>query len=370
MQIMSNIVLYRKYRPTNFAEVVGQEHIVRTLQNAVAAGAVAHAYLFAGPRGSGKTTMARLLAKAANCESPKEGESCNKCDSCSEIMQGRAMDLVEIDAASNRGIDEIRELKEGARFAPTRLKYKVFVVDEAHQLSKDAANALLKLLEEPPAHAIFILATTEVHKMIGTIASRCQKFNFKKFTVAETVEQLEKIVKAEKGKVSKDALVLVAQEAEGSLRDAVGLLEKVLTFSPKGGKTSLTVEQAREVLGVADNTVLSEFADVLLQKDAGKCIEVLNQRLQAGMDPHEFSKGMIRYLRYLLLASVDPSLIETLSQELTEENRNKLKEQAGQVSEEWLSKTVGYFLRAESEMRHTPIVQLPLELAIVDSCIN
>ena len=182
------MVLYRKYRPKSFSEVTGQEHIVETLKNAVAGNLLSHAYLFSGPRGSGKTTLARLLAKAANCESargPTKGEPCNACSSCEEINRGRAIDLVEIDAASNRGIDEMRELRDSVAFVPAKLKYKVFVIDEAHQLTKEAANALLKTLEEPPAHVLFILATTEAHKMIPTIASRCQRFDFRKLTVPE-----------------------------------------------------------------------------------------------------------------------------------------------------------------------------------------
>jgi DNA polymerase III subunit gamma/tau len=190
--LMANIAFYRKYRPKSFQDVIGQEHIVRTLTNAVAQDIISHAYLFSGPRGTGKTSLARLLAKAVNCANPKQGDPCNKCEACGEINAGRAMDFVELDAASNRGIDEIRDLKEGIKFSPTKLKYKVFVIDEAHQLTKEAANALLKTLEEPPPHAIFILATTEAHKMISTIASRCQRFDFHKLTAPQIVQRKSK----------------------------------------------------------------------------------------------------------------------------------------------------------------------------------
>jgi len=228
-------VLYRKYRPQKFSEFVGQEHIVKTLTNAISSGLISHAYLFYGPRGSGKTTIARLFAKAVNCQNRKGGdfEPCNQCFSCKEISEGRAVDLIEIDAASHRGIDEIRDLREGIKFAPTRLKYKVFIIDEAHQLTKEAANALLKTLEEPPSHAIFILATTEIHKMIPTIISRCQRFDFRKLTVPEILKKLEIICQKEKIKIEKVALELIAQNAQGSMRDAESLLDQVSTSFDK-----------------------------------------------------------------------------------------------------------------------------------------
>ena len=228
---MPNLVLYRKYRPQTFAEIIGQEHVVQTLTNAISSGMISHAYLFAGPRGSGKTTIARLLAKAVNCENRKGFEPCNQCSSCLEISAGRALDLIEIDAASHRGIDEMRELRDGIRFIPTKSKYKVFIIDECHQLTKEAANALLKTLEEPPGHAIFILATTEIHKMIPTIISRCQRFDFRKLTLPEIIKRLEIVSGKEKARIEKPALELIAINSGGSIRDAESLLDQVLTFS-------------------------------------------------------------------------------------------------------------------------------------------
>ncbi|MDO8663553.1 MAG: DNA polymerase III subunit gamma/tau, partial [Candidatus Wildermuthbacteria bacterium] len=233
-----SVVLYRKYRPQTFAEVIGQEHVIKTLTNAIPAGMISHAYLFAGPRGSGKTSVARLLAKAVNCQNRKdsEAEPCNECSSCKEMMEGRAMDLIEIDAASHRGIEEIKDLIEGIKFVPAKTKYKVFILDEAHQLSKDAFNALLKTLEEPPSHAIFILATTELHKMLPTIISRCQHFDFRKLTLPEIIKGLEDICAKEKVKIEKAALELIALNAGVALRDAISLLDQALTFSNSGAE--------------------------------------------------------------------------------------------------------------------------------------
>src|SRR3989339_1932146 len=231
-------VFYRKYRPKSFSEIIGQEHIVKTVTNALSSGILSQGYLFTGPRGSGKTTIARLFAKALNCQNKKAGdyEPCNKCSSCLEINDGRAIDLIEIDAASHGGIDQMRELKEGISFSPAKSKYKVYIIDESHQLSKEASNALLKTLEEPPAHAVFILATTEIHKMIPTIISRCQRFDFRTLTLPEIISRLEYISEKEGIKFDKSALSLIALNSRGSFRDAESLLDECLSFS---GKTAL-----------------------------------------------------------------------------------------------------------------------------------
>src|SRR3989344_1722471 len=225
MYPMNQVVLYRKYRPQKFADVIGQTHVVQTLVNSIAAGGVSHAYLFSGPRGSGKTTIARLFAKAINCTTPGvEHEPCNKCDSCMEIMAGKSLDLIEIDAASHTGVDDVRELISGIAFPPVKSKYKIFIIDECHQLSKSAVNALLKTIEEPPAHAIFMLATTEAHKMLPTILSRCQRFDFKRLQVPEIIKKLEFILKKEKITYEPPILSLIALHARGSFRDAESLL--------------------------------------------------------------------------------------------------------------------------------------------------
>ena len=361
---MANLVLYRKYRPQTFSEVVGQEHIVQTLKNAVRGNLIAHAYLFSGPRGSGKTSLARILAKAVNCKNPKAGEPDNACEYCQEINQGRALDLLEIDAASNRGIDEVRDLKEGIRFAPARLKYKVFVVDEAHQLTKEAANALLKTLEEPPAHAIFVLATTEVHRMTDTIVSRCQRFDFRKLRVAEIVSRLEEIAKKEGAAIDKMALQIIAGRASGSLRDAESLLDRILTFHAKDRVASETVQ---ELLGIVDVSILSEFADLLFAKKAAQAVEFLNKKLQEGMDPQEFSKNLVEYLRSILILKLNPELQEALAPSFTAEQQEKMGELARTAEGKFLTNALRHFMEAERDMRYADIVQLPLELAIVES---
>jgi len=365
---MTNLVLYRKYRPKLFSEVVGQEHVVQTLQNAISTNLVSHAYLFAGPRGSGKTTVARLLAKTLNCENRKEKESepCNKCSSCIEISEGRSIDLIEIDAASNRGIDEIRELRNGVRFRPTKSKYKVFIIDESHQLSKDAANALLKTLEEPPSHAIFILATTEIHKMIPTIVSRCQRFDFRRLTLPEIVGKLEFIARSEKVKIEKPALELIALNSGGSVRDAEGLLDQVLVFSGSG-QNLIRAQDIKELLGMVDINLVSEFVDLLAQQKGGEALDFLNKILEKGKDPQEFAKALIHYLRQGLILKISSDLQNPILTGLTQEEQLKLRTQVAGFGEVDLRRILKLFLEAEAKMKYSPITQLPLELAIIEA---
>ncbi|MFH1462326.1 MAG: DNA polymerase III subunit gamma/tau [bacterium] len=368
---MPNLVLYRKYRPKRFSEVVGQEHIVQTLTNAVLSNIISHAYLFAGPRGSGKTTLARLMAKTLNCQNRKSGESepCNKCSSCLEIMENRSLDLIEIDAASHRGIDEMRELREGIKFAPAKSKYKVFIIDESHQLTKEAANALLKTLEEPPSHAILILATTEIHKMIPTIISRCQRFDFRKLTLPEIVKRLEILSQQEKVKVERPALELIALNSGGALRDAESLLGQVLSFGGDlKGKQGIGAEEIKSLLGLVEINLISQFADFLCQKKGGEAIYFLNDIIEKGTDVQEFSRALINYLRQALILKIGGiEVANPIITGLTKEELENLQKQANLFQEAELRQTLNLFLEAENKMKYSSIPQLPLELAVIES---
>ena len=361
-----SLVLYRKYRPQTFAEFIGQEHIVRTLTNAISGEMISHAYLFAGPRGSGKTTLARLLSKAVNCQNRKKGEfePCNKCSSCSEIMEGRSMDLMEIDAASHRGIDDARELIDGIRFMPTKSKYKVFIIDESHQLTREAANALLKTLEEPPAHAIFILATTEIHKMIPTIVSRCQRFDFRRLTLPEIMKKLELITEKEKIRIEKPALELIAINSEGSFRDAESLLDQVFTLF---GEKEIKVEDIKDLLGLVEIELVSRFCEFLCQKNPFGAINFLNELVEKGTDLEEFTKVLINYLRQGLILKIMGVDGNPFTSGLTKEEVQKLKTQSENFREEDLKKNLNLFLDAKNKMKYSPIPQLPLELAIIET---
>jgi len=364
---MANLVLYRKYRPQLFSEIAGQEHVVKTITNALASNMTSHAYIFSGPRGSGKTTIARLLAKAVNCRERKEGEfePCNKCSSCTEIKEGRSMDLIEIDAASHRGIDEIRELRDGIRFSPNKEKYKVFVIDECHQLTKEAVNALLKTLEEPPGHAIFVLATTEIHKMIPTIISRCQRFDFRKLTMAEIVNRLGIISKKERAKIEKPALELIALNSGGAERDAESLLDQVLTFGGTFDR-EIKAEDVKDLLGLADMALIAKFVSFMVKKDGQSAIGFLEQSFEKGYDPQEFAKALVSYLRQAMLLKINPSSQNPMILGLTKEEQEKMKTQIESLSQKEIQKAVNLFMDAENRMKYSSIPQLPLEVALVD----
>lgn len=338
---MNNVVLYRKYRPQNFEEVIGQEHIVQTLKNSIISGSISHAYLFTGPRGSGKTTIARIFAKELGCE---------------------GLDLIEIDAASHTGVDEVRELIAGIKFAPVKSKYKIFIIDECHQLSKSAANALLKTLEEPPTHAIFMLATTEAHKMIATIVSRCQRFDFKRLHSAQIIEKLQYILSKEGVKFEESALNVIALNARGSFRDAESLLDKCLNFA--GGM--LKTKDIKELLGMVEVGQISKLADLLISKNTKEAIAYVNNMAEEGVDLQEFTKTLIFYLRQALMLKINPEFLAKDSGGLSVEEIETIKEQISTLSEKDIQRMLELFIEAENKMKYAGILQLPLELAVVD----
>jgi DNA polymerase-3 subunit gamma/tau len=298
---MSYLVLARKWRPQSFSEVVGQEHITETLKKAFEKGRVAHAYLFAGPRGCGKTTTARLLAKIVNCEKPRGGEPCNECSSCEAVAAGRHLDVIEIDGASNRGIDEIRDLREKISYAPSQGRSKIYIIDEVHMLTPQAFNALLKTLEEPPAHVYLVFATTEPHKVPTTILSRCQRFNFKRLELKEIASQLEKICTREKVKFEGEALTLIARRAEGSMRDGQSLLDQCLAASE--GAVDLAL--ARRVLGLVDSQLVIDLLRAIGGRDRKTALAIVDRAVDSGLDLEELYLAYVEGLRNLLVLSVE-----------------------------------------------------------------
>lgn len=358
---MAAQVLYRKWRPQTFEQVVGQKHVIQTLRNALRSDEVAHAYLFAGPRGTGKTTVARLLAKAVNCLGQDDEKPCNKCTICQAINDGQLMDLIEIDAASNRGIDEIRDLRTKVNFAPSQARYKVYILDEAHMLTPEAFNALLKTLEEPPSHVIFTLVTTEPHKLPATIISRCQRFNFHRLSSPEIVGELKRISELEGVKVQPRALELIARSATGSLRDAISLLDQVIT----AGGQEVTLEQVQEALGMVRMGAAAELVSSLIEGDANLGLRLINQVIDEGADPRQFVAQVVEYLHGLMLLKVG-GLEPPVSAELV----TRMQEQAARLSTPQLLRVLRLFNRAGQEMRRGTQLQLPLEMALVEAILN
>ncbi|HIJ78469.1 MAG: DNA polymerase III subunit gamma/tau [Desulfobulbaceae bacterium] len=356
---MSYLVLARKWRPQSFSDVVGQQSVVRTLQNALQRNRVAHAMLFSGVRGVGKTTLARIMAKAMNCEHDGAEVPCNNCRSCQEITAGTAIDLHEIDGASNRGIQEIRELKENIRFFPTSGRYKIIIIDEVHMLTTEAFNALLKTLEEPPAHVFFMFATTELHKIPITILSRCQRYELKRVAFAELVAFFGKIAKQEGVSISERSLEMIAREAEGSVRDGLSLLDQIFSF----GGAEVGDDDVVQVLGLVDHQVFAKLARALLAGDLAGCLDIFDKGYGAGMDLKRFANDLLGYFRSLLLckaAKQPEQLLDVSDHELAE-----FKEIAAAASQETLYQYFNLLLKGVEEMQYSSRPRMVLEMAFI-----
>jgi DNA polymerase III subunit gamma/tau len=356
---MSYKVIARKYRPQTFSEIVGQQHVTRTLANAIGSNRVAHAYIFSGVRGVGKTTTARILAKALNCASGPTAEPDNTCDSCREISAGTSLDVLEIDAASNRGIDQIRELREMVRYAPASSRYKVVILDEAHQLTGEASNALLKTLEEPPERVVFILATTQAEDLAETIKSRAQLFQFRSLTFKEIAAEIERIVRAENLQIEPGAVAVLARAAEGSLRDGLSLLEQAISYSGD----AVTDAQVRELLGVVAESVLDELVEAIATQSAERALGLVHRLIGEGQNLQHFCREAIRHFRNLLVALVcgaDSDLVAAPTDE-----RARLAEQAAKFSEEDLTRFFNILLITDDDLRRKPDPRLHLELGLL-----
>ncbi len=357
---MPEQALYLAWRPLSFDDMLGQEHITRTLRNALRSGRVRHAYLFSGPRGTGKTTTARLLAKAVNCQDPDpDRRPCNNCPACAAVNEGRYLDLIEIDAATHTGVDDVRDLRDRIAFAPGEGRYKVYIIDEVHRFSGSAFDALLKTLEEPPDHAIFVLATTEIDKVPATIKSRCLSFEFRRVPLMLVADRLQQIAEAEGLRVERAALELIARHGTGSVRDSISLLDQIVTDPQE----PVTLDLAQRVLGTASVVAVRDLAAAVIARDAGAGLRVINAAVDAGSDPRQLEQQMVEYLRNILLAqTASADLIEA-----PDEERARFQEQAGQISRGALLRAIHTFNEAMNDRRGGWQPQLALELALVDS---
>jgi DNA polymerase-3 subunit gamma/tau len=354
--------LYRKYRPKEWDEVVGQDHVVQTLKNAIAADRVAHAYLFAGSRGTGKTTLARLLAKAVNCLNPDPAKRPdNECDNCKAVNENRFLDLIEIDAASNTSVDDVRDLRDKINFSPSQGKYKIYIIDEVHMLSTAAFNALLKTLEEPPPHAIFVLATTEIHKIPATVLSRCQRHEFRRLPVDEIVAQLKMIIKAEKIQADDDALIQIARQSAGGMRDAISLLDQLSSTGDK-----ITLALAQTVLGTATSQTVLNIISSIMDHDPAHGLETIHKALDSGADPRSLARQIVEYLRGLMLIQMG----NANQVEATADVKKQMQSHARSFSTSDVLRMMKVFNNAATDLRGGWQPSLSLELALAEVLDN
>ena len=358
---MAYMALYRKWRPDNFANLVGQDHVSRTLANAIKSGRIGHAYLFTGPRGTGKTSTARILAKALNCEHGPTTEPCNKCEACQRINSGSSMDVFEVDAASNRGIDEIRDLRETVKFAPVNGRYKVYIIDEVHMLSRDAFNALLKTLEEPPAHVVFIMATTEVYKVPATIQSRCQRYDFKRITVDDIFNRLKTVVEDMEIKADDDALRMIAVKADGGMRDALSILDQCIALSEQ----SLTIDRVQQLLGLVGKEWLDKLVGALQSKDAAAVLTMVDEIIRAGKDLQQVLGELGIHFRGLMIFKA-AGLVDGV--DYYSQTDESIKKQAAGFTQEQIVWIIRRVHEAANEVKWSPQPRIAVEAALLEIC--
>ncbi|MBW2038507.1 MAG: DNA polymerase III subunit gamma/tau [Deltaproteobacteria bacterium] len=357
---MPYLVLARKWRPQIFEELVGQDHVTKTLQNAISTSRLAHAFLFTGPRGVGKTSAARILAKAVNCQQGPTPRPCNQCENCKEIANTNSIDVLEIDGASNTGVDNVRELRENVKYLPGKSKYKIYIIDEVHMLSTSAFNALLKTLEEPPPHVLFIFATTEPHKIPLTILSRCQRFDFKRVPLALIFEKLKEIAIAEGVRISDDTLMLIAREAEGSMRDAQSLLDQAISY----GGEEVKGEDVLDLLGITDRKILFDISAAIIQGDAKTCLYLVDELYKIGYDLGQFCKDLLNHFRNLLVVKIEGGESPILN--VPDHEANDLLDQAAGVGFEDLYRWFQILLKGEELMARSPFPKVVLEMTLVE----
>ena len=357
---MSYTALYRKFRPSEFDQVKGQDHIVQTLKNQINANRIGHAYLFCGTRGTGKTTVAKIFAKAVNCEHPVDGSPCNECDTCKAVNMGNSMNVIEIDAASNNGVDNIRQIREEIQYAPSSGKYTVYIIDEVHMLSIGAFNALLKTLEEPPSYVIFILATTEPHKIPITILSRCQRYDFKRISIDTIAARLTELMEKEGVEVEEKAIRYVAKAADGSMRDALSLLDQCIAFYL--GK-KLTYDNVLDVLGAVDNEIFSRLVRNIIDNNIVACIDILDEMVMQGRELGQFVNDFIWYLRNLMLIKTSDGAMDAI--DASTESLEALKEEAEMIDIDVIMRYIKVFSELESQMKYSSQKRVLIEIALI-----